>query len=270
MSGPAAPFNLGHGDDACLLLHGLTGSPAEVRPVGEALARAGFRAVGPLLPGHGTSPQDLETVTRFEVEEAAREALLSLRGARRVYLCGISMGALLAVRLAAKGFVRQGVAPVSAIALLAPAVDMAGATWLFTQVVGRLPAFPGVIGKGTRDIQALAAVPPPDGRVPAEDPALRTAAAGDGSYTAVPWRWGRELRLLSEEAMAVAARVRARALILHGGRDRTASVRGARRLARALPAGAQVRVFPRSGHVLPLDVEGGAVCDAIVSFFREG
>ena len=268
MSGPAAPFSLGDGGDACLLLHGLTGSPAEVRPVGEALARAGFRALAPLLPGHGTSPQDLETVTRFDVEDAAREALLSLRGARRVYLCGLSMGALLAVRLAAKGFVRQGVPPVSALALLAPAVEMAGATWLFTQIVGRLPAFPGVIGKGARDIQARSGAPPPD-RVPPGDPAPRTAAPDDGSYTAVPWRWGRELRLLSEEAMAVAGRVRARALILHGGRDRTASVRGARRLSRALAGGAEVRVFPCSGHVLPLDVDAPAVCDAIVSFFQE-
>jgi carboxylesterase len=270
MSGPAAPFSLGEGEDACLLLHGLTGAPTEVRPVGEALARAGFRAVGPLLPGHGTSPRDLETVTRADVLDAAEDALLSLRGARRVYLCGISMGALLAVRLAAKGFVRQGVAPVSALALLAPAVEMAGLTWVFTQVLGRLPAFPGVIGKGARDIQALAGMPPPDDRVPEGEPAPRTAVNEDGSYTAVPWRWGRELRLLSEETMAVARRVRARALILHGGRDRTASLRGARRLSRSLSGAGPVRVFPQSGHVLPLDVDGPAVCDAIVSFFQEG
>jgi carboxylesterase len=226
--------------------------------------------VGPLLPGHGTSPEDLETITRSDLLDAAREALFSLRGARRLYLCGLSMGALLAVRLAAKGFVRQGVAPISALALLAPAVDMAGMTWLFTQVVGRLPAFPGVIGKGARDIQALSGVPPPDDRVPEGAPAPRTAVNEDGSYTAVPWRWGRELRLLSGEAMAVASRVRARALVLHGGRDRTASLRGARRLARALSGGGTVREFPRSGHVLPLDVDGPAVCDAIVSFFQEG
>ena len=270
MSGPAVPFSLGDGEDACLLLHGLTGSPAEVRPVGEALARAGFRAVGPLLPGHGTTPGDLETVTRSDMLDAAREALLSLRGARRVYLCGLSMGALLAIRLAAKGFVRQGVAPVSALALLAPAVEMAGLTWVFTQVVGRLPAFPGIVGKGARDIQALAHVPPPDDRVPEGAPAPRTAVPEDGSYTAIPWRWGRELRLLSEETMAVTGRVRARALILHGGLDRTASLRGARRLSRSLPAGAAVQLFPRSGHVLPLDVDGPAVCDAVVSFFQEG
>src|SRR5947209_19250217 len=100
MAGAAEPFSLGGGDLACVLLHGLTGSPAEVRPVGEALARAGFRAVGPLLPGHGTTPSDLETVTRSDMLDAAQEALLSMRGARRVYLCGLSMGALLAIRLA--------------------------------------------------------------------------------------------------------------------------------------------------------------------------
>jgi carboxylesterase len=202
--------------------------------------------------------------------DAAREALLSLRGARRVYLSGLSMGALLAIRLAAQGLVRQGVAPVSALALLAPAVEMAGLTWVFTQVVGRLPSFPGVVGKGARDLQALARVAPPDDRVPVAGPAPGTAVPEDGSYTAVPWRWGRELRLLSEEAMAVTGRVRARALILHGGLDRTASLRGARRLSRSLPAGAALQVFPRSGHVLPLDVDGPAVCDAVVSFFQEG
>ena len=76
MAGAAAPFNLGDGADACLLLHGLTGAPSEVRPVGEALARAGFRAVGPLLPGHGTTPQDLEVVTRADGSERGRRGRL--------------------------------------------------------------------------------------------------------------------------------------------------------------------------------------------------
>ena len=67
MTRPSDPFALGSGPDACLLLHGLTGSPAELRPVGEALAQAGFRAVGPLLPGHGTSPEDLGKAMRVQL-----------------------------------------------------------------------------------------------------------------------------------------------------------------------------------------------------------
>src|SRR2546430_10174597 len=108
MAGAAEPFSLGGGDLACLLLHGLTGSPAEMRPVGEALAKAGFRAVGPLLPGHGTTPEDLLTVTRADLLAAAESALLGLRDARRVYLCGLSAGALLAIHLAARSWIREG------------------------------------------------------------------------------------------------------------------------------------------------------------------
>src|SRR3954467_4041821 len=102
MAGPADPFALGTGPDACLLLHGLTGSPAEVRPVGEALAQAGFRVLGPMLPGHGTSPEDLYTVTREQMIHAAESALASLNGARRIFVGGLSMGALLTLHLAAK------------------------------------------------------------------------------------------------------------------------------------------------------------------------
>jgi pimeloyl-ACP methyl ester carboxylesterase len=70
--------------------------------------------------------------------------------------------------------------------------------------------------------------------------------------------------------MAVAGRVRMRALILQGSRDRTASPSGAKRLARELAGPVTVQMFPRSGHVLPLDVEGPAVSSAVVSFFQEG
>src|SRR5438876_8633391 len=153
MSGAAAPFSLGEGEDACLLLHGLTGSPAEVRPVGEALARAGFRAVGPLLPGHGGKAEDLYTVTREDLLHAAREALLSLAGARRIFLCGLSAGALLSIHLAAKSWRHDGLPELSAIALLAPAIEVSGSTWLFTDVIGRLPALPFMLEKGRRDVQ---------------------------------------------------------------------------------------------------------------------
>src|SRR3989442_497796 len=151
MAGPADPFVLGEGPDGCLLLHGLTGSPAEMRPVGEALAAAGFRAVGPLLPGHGTTPEDLDTTTRADLIQAAESALLSLEGARRIFLCGLSVGGLLAIHLAARPWVREGLPDFSALALLAPAIEFAGSTWLFANVVGRLPALPILLDTGARD-----------------------------------------------------------------------------------------------------------------------
>lgn len=255
MAGPADPFALGSGDDACLLLHGLTGSPAEVRPVGEALAAAGFRVVGPLLPGHGTTPEDLAVVTRDDLRQAARSALFSLAGARRIFLGGLSVGALLAMELAARSHLREGLPEISALALLAPAVEFAGATWLFTNVVGRLPVLPIVVSKGGRDIQEKPSDADQRDRV-------------DGSYSAIPLTWGRELRLLRDEALSVVPRIRAPVVLLHGARDRTISPSGSRKLARMLE-GSELHLFERSGHVLPLDVESAAVCATVVDFFRK-
>src|SRR6267143_2107413 len=137
MSSPADPFALGDGPDACLLLHGLTGSPAEMRPVGEALGAAGFRPAGPLLPGPGTTPEDLDTTTRADLIQAAETALLSLEGARRIFLCGLSVGGLLAIHLAARPWVREGLPDFSALALLAPAIEFAGKSGSPSRTQGR-------------------------------------------------------------------------------------------------------------------------------------
>lgn len=257
MSGPAAPFELGNGPDACLLLHGLTGSPAEMRPVGEALAAAGFRASGPLLPGHGTTPEELAITTRSDLVHAAESALLSLAGARRIFLCGLSVGSLLAIHLASRSWLREGLPDFSGVALLAPAIEFAGATWLFANVVGRLPALPIILEKGRRDLG--------DGE--AASPGQRESI--DGSYGAIPMRWAGDLRALSHEARVLAPRVRAPVLLLHGALDRTTSPSGSRKLARLLGSTRiEVRVLPLSGHVLPLDVESADVCRNVVSFFQ--
>ena len=257
MIDPPAPFALGDGPDACLLLHGLTGAPSEVRPLGEALARAGLRAVGPLLPGHGTRAADLGGFGRRDLIAAATRALAELQGARRIFVAGLSAGALLALHLASVGRMR-----IDRLALLAPAIRFTGATWAFTQVVGRLPArLPFVVSKGRRDIQG-AAVPVPEGAADERN--------ADGSYRSIPLRWGRELRLLSQDALELASAVRAPTLILHGALDATTAVAGARLLAGSLGSSEVcLQVFPRSGHVLPLDLEADAVCARIVRFFQE-
>lgn len=42
-----------------LLMHGLTATSSEVRAFAERLRDQGFTVAGPLLPGHGTTPEDL-------------------------------------------------------------------------------------------------------------------------------------------------------------------------------------------------------------------
>jgi len=58
--GAGDPFDLVGGDVGVVCIHGFTGSPYEMRYLGEALARAGRTVRNLLLPGHGTSVDDLE------------------------------------------------------------------------------------------------------------------------------------------------------------------------------------------------------------------
>jgi carboxylesterase len=98
----ADPFLYERGPVACLLLHGFSGSPAEIRPVGEYLAAQGVTVRAPLLPGHGTSPEDLRRTRWPQWVRAAETELADLKAAyRRVHVVGFSMGGLVALYLAA-------------------------------------------------------------------------------------------------------------------------------------------------------------------------
>ena len=92
------------GQHAVLLIHGLTGTPTEMKPVAKRLTKQGFSVMCPALAGHCGSVSDLKkskwqdwygTIERsFEALKAAGHA--------QVYVAGLSMGALIALVLAAE------------------------------------------------------------------------------------------------------------------------------------------------------------------------
>jgi carboxylesterase len=84
-----------------LLIHGFTATTAEVRPLAKKLFDEGFTVAGPLLPGHGTHPDDLNRATWgmwVEKVKQSYEKLIPL--CDRIYVGGESMGGLLALELA--------------------------------------------------------------------------------------------------------------------------------------------------------------------------
>ena len=98
----ADPFSSDGGPAGVLVLHGLTGTPQSVRGWAEALASAGFTVRLPLLPGHGTSVDDLERTGWADWVTAAKAEYRELSAAcEHVVLAGLSMGGSLACRLAA-------------------------------------------------------------------------------------------------------------------------------------------------------------------------
>ena len=76
-----------------LLVHGFTGSPASMRPWAEYLNQKGFTVRVPLLPGHGTKPEDLNEV-KWEEWPAKVESEIDelLKTCTKVFICGLSMG----------------------------------------------------------------------------------------------------------------------------------------------------------------------------------
>ena len=73
------PWRIGTGPRGALLLHGFAGTPPELRRLGEELANAGWRCHGPLLAGHGTTPEDLARTRWEDWAASAEEALAELR-----------------------------------------------------------------------------------------------------------------------------------------------------------------------------------------------
>lgn len=102
-----------------LLIHGFTSTTVAVRPLGEYLHQAGLSVMGPLLPGHGTSPEDALKIHRSQWLETAEKAYEAIRSkSDRIVIGGESMGGLLALHLAAHHPEIQG------LALFAPAIHI--------------------------------------------------------------------------------------------------------------------------------------------------
>lgn len=96
-------FYNGDRDIACLLIHGFTGSPADLRELGKEINQQGYTVSGLLLPGHGTVPEELATTSWQDWYGAVEKEYLRLtRNYERIIVIGFSMGGLLALRLAAK------------------------------------------------------------------------------------------------------------------------------------------------------------------------
>ncbi len=99
---PGDTFFWQAGKTGALLLHGYTASTAEVRPLGEYLYQHGYTVSAPLLPGHNTTPDDLNRQRWQDWTNAVERAYQELAAkCERVFVCGESMGALLALYLAA-------------------------------------------------------------------------------------------------------------------------------------------------------------------------
>lgn len=97
----AEPFSAKGGPIGVLVLHGFTGSPQSMRPLAMAFAKVGCSVELPLLPGHGTSLEDMISTRWSDWSKTAEAAYAEIAGrSDRVFVAGLSMGGSLAIWLA--------------------------------------------------------------------------------------------------------------------------------------------------------------------------
>jgi carboxylesterase len=86
-----------------LLSHGFTATSAEVRLLGKYLHQRGYTVAGPLLPGHGTTIEEMNRCRWQDWVRGMEETYQQLASrCQRVVVGGESMGGLLALYLAAE------------------------------------------------------------------------------------------------------------------------------------------------------------------------
>lgn len=118
-----------NGKKGVLLIHGYTGSPAELKPLGEYMREKGYSVFGVRLPGHGTTPEELNKTNWPMWYEAVKKAYYELReSCSEISVVGLSMGGLLAMKLAADMPLKKAIflsAPIYVYDKRAPFVGLA-------------------------------------------------------------------------------------------------------------------------------------------------
>lgn len=242
-------FALPGAEAHALLLHGFTSTPYELRTVGEALSAAGVAVVAPLLPGHGTRPEDLSRVRAEEWVCAAEQAFDQLDASKPRIVVGASMGGLLGLLLARRS------RAIRALVLLAPA--------LRAQPAGRIAMMLAPVGLE----RVLEAVPKSE---PGGDIECAEGRAKNPCYPTLPVAGVAQLERLRRMTWPALGEVRAPLCVFHGARDRTIDPASSEVVARAVKSPwVERHLLPRSRHVLGLDVERDIICEVTVRFVRE-
>lgn len=244
----AAPIDAGSGEDAVLLLHGLTSSPYDMRPLVDVLVDAGFRVRAPRIIGHGTNAKALQHTRWEDWLATARHAFDGLaREHRRVFVGGQSMGALCALVLG-----HERGARVAGLIAMATPLQLTFKSQLLLRAARRVPLadlYPFATKREGPDVS---------------DPAV---AAAMPSYDRIPVAAAASMLDGQDEARRRVARISAPVLVLHGRHDHVAPVENADRLMDLLGTPFKRRiVYPRSWHILTLDVDHAAVARDTLAF----
>jgi carboxylesterase len=231
-----------------LLIHGLGGTPIEMRYVAQALARCGYAVRVPLLAGHCSSASALKATTWSDWYASIKDAHRRMcQKCDEVVVGGLSAGAILALHLAA-----ERAHEVSALVLYAPSLwlDGWGVPWyakLFRLVTQKWLA--DYVSFSERDPWGVKA-PHIRARV---QRAIASGQSERAGIAALPGSTMLELRWLVRKVRNELGNVRQPTLIVHPRQDDRASLRNLEFLQNKLGGLTEALVLDDSYHLVTLD-----------------
>lgn len=255
----------GHNGRGVLLIHGLTGTPMEMRVLGMGLNNAGFTVHGVQLAGHCGSIDDL-LATRWQdwyasvchaAERLAREVDL-------LFIGGLSMGAILALKYAADAPGRvAGVGVYGAtfrydgwaIPLLARLTFMLPLAKRLR--ICRYRVFMETEPYGLRDERLRARI----------SAAMQSGDSGVAGLPGNPWYSLYELFVLSRIVRRQLPLVTAPCLIAHAVEDDIASVRNAHLVESNVSGPTELLLLNNSYHMITIDRERRLLARRSAQFF---
>jgi alpha-beta hydrolase superfamily lysophospholipase len=131
-----------------LLLHGMSDSPYSLRALGETLNQRDYWVIGLRLPGHGTAPSGLTSISWQDMAEAVRLGMKHLEsklGQKPIHIVGYSTGAPLAINFALDALEGDALPAPAGLVLISPAIGI-HATAALAKWKRRLSYVPGLGG----------------------------------------------------------------------------------------------------------------------------
>lgn len=240
-----SPFFLEGGQVGVLLLHGFTGSPPEMRLVGDYLHQRGLTVYAPLLPGHGTTVEEMNRCRWTDWTNHVEGALAELQARyQTVFVGGLSMGSLLTLYLAAQH------PDLAGAILYAPAVIVAD------RLIYLSPLLKYVIRKRAKGDDSDLTDPQAQLRL--------------WSYEENPAFAAHELLKLIYRVRRLLPRVTCPLLIIHSTLDQAIHPRSARyTYERAGSQDKELVTLHNSGHCVTVDSEWEFVAEKTYQFVRE-
>jgi len=244
----AEPFLLPGNDTACLLIHGFTGTPKEMRWMGEYLHQKGYTCLGIRLAGHATDPEDMIRSNWTDWTASVEDGYHLLRGlADRIFLVGLSMGGILSLLMSARLEVK-GVIAMSTPYKLPDDPRLRHIEWI-SKIVAYMPKSEEEPGAGWFDKQAF---------------------KDHVSYPQNPVRSIGELNKLLGEMRAALPNIRVPVLLMHSKDDNYVLPENMEMIFADLKnASDRTKLYiTGSGHVVTRDAARGQVFAAASDFIR--